>query len=131
MLSQPGISLYLPGFSTNGQSVSGTFTITNEALPDVTEIGIETINILVEYKLPNKLGGTGKFILVTVTGCEFNPEPPFVFIDDGTHQMTVDFTNCQLNPVIPKGSDVKVTVEVTIANRPNKVFEYSTTQKFS
>ncbi|MCK4993117.1 MAG: hypothetical protein KAS29_21615, partial [Bacteroidales bacterium] len=89
--------------------IDGTLTIDNEALPDTPEIAVRSIYFTGQYK-----DGNGWKDL-TITGCQVDPEAPFVFGDT----INVDF-NCQVDPNIPEGATVRWTANVEIWNRLNK-----------
>ena len=93
-----------PATATVGPStISGEFVLTNTSTP-VMEVGIETMNILLEHHL--SVGDSWKKIEVN---CSFNPPAPTILKDE----LHVQYT-CQYQNQLPADAELRVTAEVKI-----------------
>ena len=103
----PGLPVDMPEPSftpTIGPStISGEFVLTNTSAPG-TEVGIETMNILLENRL--SVADSWKKIEVN---CSFNPSAPTVLKDE----LHVQYT-CQYQNQLPANAELRVTAEVKI-----------------
>ena len=101
----PGLPVAEPSFTpTIGPStISGEFVLTNTSAPG-TEVGIETMNILLE----NRLSVEDPWKKLEVS-CSFNPSAPTILKDE----LRVQYT-CQYQNQLPVDAEVRVTAEVKI-----------------
>ena len=91
-------------------TISGEFVLTNTSAPG-TDVGIETMNILLEYRL--SLEDSWKKIEVN---CSFNPPAPTILKDE----LHVQYT-CQYQNQLPADAKLSVTAEVKVFGS-NEVF---------
>jgi hypothetical protein len=84
-------------------TISGEFVLTNTSAPGM-EVGIETMNILLEHRLSAK--DSWKKIEVN---CSFNPPAPTILKDE----LHVRYT-CQYQNQVPADAELQVTAEVKI-----------------
>ena len=101
----PSLPVAEPSFTpTIGPStISGEFVLTNTSAPG-TEVGIETMNILMEYR--PSVEDSWKKIEVN---CSFNPPAPTILKDE----LRVQYT-CQYQNQVPADAELRVTAEVKI-----------------
>ena len=101
----PSLPVAEPSFTpTVGPStISGEFVLTNTSAPG-TEVGIETMNILLESQL--SVEDSWKKIEVN---CSFDPPAPTILKDE----LHVQYT-CQHQNQLPANAEVRVTAEVKI-----------------
>ncbi len=101
----PSLPVAEPSFTpTIGPStISGEFVLTNTSAPG-TEVGIETMNILLEHHL--SVEDSWKKIEVN---CSFNPPAPTILKDE----LHIQYT-CQYQNQLPADAELRVTAEVKI-----------------
>jgi hypothetical protein len=101
----PGLPVAEPSFTPTiaPSTISGEFVLTNTSAPG-TEVGIETMNILLENRLSVK--DPWKKLEVS---CSFNPSAPTILKDE----LHVQYT-CQYQNQLSVDAEVRVTAEVKI-----------------
>jgi hypothetical protein len=84
-------------------TISGEFVLNNTSTPG-TDIGVETMNILLEYR-PSMEDSWKK---ITVN-CSFNPPAPTIFKDE----LRVQYL-CKYQNKLPASAELRVTAEVKV-----------------